>query len=73
MWDTQIGRMVDEIDRLGYGDNTLILYIWGDNGACLVGVLGREEEADEIRRRACELGPRRGDGLGDRLVGGAQP
>lgn len=25
--DAQVGRVVDEIDRLGYGDNTLILYI----------------------------------------------
>ena len=31
--DVQVGRVVDEIDRLGYGDNTLIFYIWGDNGS----------------------------------------
>ena len=31
--DAQVGRLVDEIDRLGYGDNTLIVYIWGDNGS----------------------------------------
>ena len=31
--DAQVGRMVDELDRLGYGDNTLFLYIWGDNGS----------------------------------------
>ena len=24
---------IDEIERLGYGDNTLIFYIWGDNGS----------------------------------------
>jgi arylsulfatase A-like enzyme len=44
MWDTQIGRMVDEIDRLGYGDNTLILYIWGDNGASAEGQDGTISE-----------------------------
>ena len=42
--DTQIGRMVDEIDRLGYGDNTLILYIWGDNGASAEGQDGTISE-----------------------------
>ena len=31
--DVQVGRLVDELDRLGYGDNTLIFYIWGDNGS----------------------------------------
>jgi arylsulfatase len=31
--DVQAGRLIDEIDRMGYGDNTLILYIWGDNGS----------------------------------------
>ena len=27
--DVQVGRIVDELDRLGYGENTLFLYIWG--------------------------------------------
>lgn len=31
--DVQVGRIADELDRLGYGDNTLFLYIWGDNGS----------------------------------------
>jgi arylsulfatase A-like enzyme len=31
--DVQAGRLVDEIESLGYGDNTLIFYIWGDNGS----------------------------------------
>src|SRR4051812_29242284 len=31
--DVQVGRLTDEIDQLGYGDNTLIFYIWGDNGS----------------------------------------
>jgi arylsulfatase A-like enzyme len=42
--DAQVGRMVDEIDRLGYGDNTLILYIWGDNGASAEGQNGTISE-----------------------------
>jgi arylsulfatase A-like enzyme len=31
--DVQAGRLIDEVEKLGYGDNTLIFYIWGDNGA----------------------------------------
>ena len=42
--DVQIGRIVDEIDRLGDGDNTLILYVWGDNGASAEGQNGTISE-----------------------------
>jgi arylsulfatase A-like enzyme len=31
--DDQIGRVLDEIDRMGKGDNTLVMFIEGDNGA----------------------------------------
>ncbi len=31
--DAQVGRLVDEVERLGYGENTLVFYIWGDNGS----------------------------------------
>ncbi|MEU4690106.1 arylsulfatase [Actinoplanes sp. NPDC023714] len=31
--DVQAGRLVDELESLGYADNTLIFYIWGDNGS----------------------------------------
>lgn len=31
--DAQIGRMIDELKRMGQFDNTLIVYIEGDNGA----------------------------------------
>ena len=42
--DAQVGRVVDEIDHLGYGDNTLIFYIWGDNGASAEGQSGTISE-----------------------------
>jgi arylsulfatase A-like enzyme len=42
--DAQIGRIVDAIDRLGYGENTLIFYIWGDNGASAEGQNGTISE-----------------------------
>jgi arylsulfatase len=42
--DAQVGRLVDVVDRLGYGDNTLIFYIWGDNGASAEGQAGTISE-----------------------------
>ncbi|WP_285114233.1 arylsulfatase [Leifsonia sp. fls2-241-R2A-40a] len=31
--DVQAGRVIDEVERLGYLDNTIVIYIWGDNGS----------------------------------------
>ena len=31
--DVQVGRLVDEVERLGLSENTLVFYIWGDNGS----------------------------------------
>ncbi|MED5811221.1 arylsulfatase [Mycolicibacterium sp. 050232] len=31
--DVQVGRIADELESLGYADNTLFFYIWGDNGS----------------------------------------
>ena len=31
--DVQVGRLADELESLGYADNTLFVYIWGDNGS----------------------------------------
>ncbi|KHK96658.1 arylsulfatase [Microbacterium mangrovi] len=31
--DVQAGRVVDVLEELGYGDNTIVVYIWGDNGS----------------------------------------
>jgi arylsulfatase A-like enzyme len=42
--DVQVGRIVDEIDKLGYGENTLIFYIWGDNGSSAEGQNGTISE-----------------------------
>ncbi|CAM2922706.1 arylsulfatase [Mycobacterium intermedium] len=35
--DWNVGRLIDAIDNLGELDNTLIFYIWGDNGASMEG------------------------------------
>ena len=42
--DVQAGRVIDEIERLGYGDNTLIFYVWGDNGSSAEGQNGTISE-----------------------------
>jgi len=42
--DAQVGRLVDEVDRLGYGDNTIIFYMWGDNGPSAEGQAGTISE-----------------------------
>ncbi|HMK08525.1 MAG TPA: arylsulfatase, partial [Anaerolineales bacterium] len=35
--DWNVGRLLDAIDEMGDMDNTLIFYIWGDNGASMEG------------------------------------
>jgi arylsulfatase A-like enzyme len=42
--DVQVGRLIDEIEALGYGKNTLIFYIWGDNGSSSEGQNGTISE-----------------------------
>ena len=42
--DDQVGIMLDELERSGELDNTLIFYIWGDNGSSAEGQLGTISE-----------------------------
>ncbi len=35
--DWNVGRLLDAVDELGESDNTLVIYIWGDNGASMEG------------------------------------
>ena len=37
--DWNVGRLLDEIETLGDLDNTLVIYIWGDNGASMEGTV----------------------------------
>ena len=37
--DHNVGRVIDAIDELGELDDTLIIWIWGDNGASMEGTL----------------------------------
>ena len=37
--DHNVGRVIDAIEELGELDNTLVIWIWGDNGASMEGTL----------------------------------
>ncbi|GAB3544693.1 arylsulfatase [Actinopolyspora lacussalsi] len=65
--DDQIGRLVDELEQQGELDNTLFVYILGDNGASAEGGLGGTlnehrhasgipDDAETINRHREELG-----------------
>jgi len=42
--DHHAGRLIDELDELGVKDNTLVFYIWGDNGSSAEGGHGTLSE-----------------------------
>lgn len=42
--DTQAGRLLETLDELGIRENTLIFYIWGDNGSSAEGQNGSISE-----------------------------
>ena len=42
--DAQVGKLVDGLEQLGERDNTLILYVWGDNGSSAEGQKGSVSE-----------------------------
>ncbi|HEY2787506.1 MAG TPA: arylsulfatase [Fimbriiglobus sp.] len=65
--DHNVGRVVDSIEKLGQLDNTLVIYIAGDNGASAEGSLqgllnemtffnGEKEDIKEVLKRADEIG-----------------
>jgi arylsulfatase len=42
--DAQVGRVIDGLDELGIRDNTIVFYIWGDNGSSAEGQNGSISE-----------------------------
>ena len=42
--DTQAGKVIDELERLGVRDNTIVIYVFGDNGASAEGQNGTISE-----------------------------
>jgi arylsulfatase len=42
--DAQAGKVIDALDQLGIRDNTIVFYIWGDNGSSAEGQNGSISE-----------------------------
>jgi arylsulfatase A-like enzyme len=42
--DVQVGRLVEGLEQRGLRENTLIIYIWGDNGSSAEGIQGSISE-----------------------------
>jgi arylsulfatase len=42
--DTHAGKLIDELERLGIRDNTLVFYVWSDNGSSSEGQYGTISE-----------------------------
>ena len=42
--DVQVGRIIDELERLGVRENTIVFYIFGDNGSSAEGQRGTVSE-----------------------------
>ena len=42
--DAQVGKLVDYLDQTGQRDNTIIFYVWGDNGSSAEGQNGSISE-----------------------------
>ena len=48
--DTQAGKLIDELERQGIRDNTIVIYIFGDNGASAEGQNGTHQRAAGAER-----------------------
>lgn len=42
--DAQVGRLIDGLEEIGARDNTIVFYIWGDNGSSAEGQKGSVSE-----------------------------
>ncbi len=42
--DAQVGKLIDGMDAMGYKDNTIVVYIFGDNGSSAEGQNGSISE-----------------------------
>ncbi|API61108.1 arylsulfatase [Tardibacter chloracetimidivorans] len=57
--DEQIGRLLNEVDRMGLAANTMVIWISGDNGAdAAAGAAGSLSEKGEIANRHSTLAER---------------
>ena len=49
--DWNVGRLLDAVEEMGELDNTLVIYIWGDNGASHGGHHHRVVQRDDVLQR----------------------
>ena len=42
--DAQVGKLINGLEQLGFRDNTIIFYVWGDNGSSAEGQNGTISE-----------------------------
>lgn len=60
--DAQIGRLLDEVGRMGLRDNTLVIFIEGDNGSDSAGSPeGKLTEVGELANRKSTLAEKLGE------------
>ncbi len=62
------GELLDSIEEMGDLENTLIFYIWGDNGASMEGTIDRVVQRDDLPER-CPAHPEQQLELIDRYGG----
>ena len=48
--DWNVGRVLDAIEEMGELENTVVIWIWGDNGASMEGTLGNVQRDDHAER-----------------------
>ena len=46
--DWNVGRLIDAVEEMGELDNTLVIYIWGDNGASMEGTITGLVQRDDV-------------------------
>ena len=56
--DHEVGRVIDTFRQIGQLDNTLVVYIAGDNGASLEGGLSGNGQPDGEHQRPPDVGRR---------------
>ena len=68
--DAQVGKLVDGLEQLGVRENTIVFYIWGDNGSQRRGSEGKRQRiARPEQRREHDRAADRGHERDRRIAG----
>ena len=49
--DAQVGKLIDYLDQIGQRENTIIFYIWGDNGSSAEGQNGCHQRVTQAQNQ----------------------